>query len=265
MRLGTSERWHIGYRLLTILQAVVSLLIALTGVFLKTEVPTVLSIWSLTVGFFQKKAFWIILGGTLFLWVAQVIKSYFGNPWVCEIVKSLLEELRAAVFAERSESAAHLDRVTLFKKRDTRFRFLCWPSQDWLCAVERAGHMTRRRRKWFRACDDGHRVEGVAGQTWAEGRTILKENLPIIRATSTLDELALYAKSGFVTLSSVKRQARRGTPLPRSLFGIIVEVKGKPWGVIVIDSPAEKLIGKEQIEIFYAKNAKILGKLLEKL
>jgi len=124
--------------------------------------------------------------------------------------------------------------------------------------------MTRRRRKWFRASDDGQTVEGVAGQTWAEGRTILKENLPNLGASPTDDEINHYGKSGFLTAHHVRKQLKR-RPLPRSLCGIMVEVKAKPWGVIVIDSTSETLMAKDKIERFYAKNAKILGKLLERL
>ena len=45
----------------------------------------------------------------------------------------------------------------------------------------------------------------------------------------------------------------------------MVEVKGKPWGVIVIDSGESTLAAQSKIEKFYAKNAKMIGKLLERL
>jgi hypothetical protein len=60
----------------------------------------------------------------------------------------------------------------------------------------------------------------------------------------------------------IRKRLQYGHNFPRSLCGIIVEVEGSPWGVIVIDSQFEKLVTLEQVEGFYQKNAKSLAKLL---
>jgi hypothetical protein len=191
-----------------------------------------------------------------------VLKSCFGNPWAWDAVKVILDEFRAAVFIGEGNFSAHLDRVTLFKKRDRRWRFGIWPSADWLCSVERSGHMTRRKRVWFRGYDDGRNLKGVTGATWGEGRTILKDGLPALSANAGKREIELYARETFIDADYIREKLKKGCSFPRSLCGVIVESDNKPWGVIVIDSQHEKMAKKEMIEGFYSKNAKILGKLL---
>jgi hypothetical protein len=212
--------------------------------------------------FIQDQSILIIIVANVVLLTSHILKSYFGNPWAWDTVKVLLEEFRSDVFRGENNLSAHLDRVTLFKKRDCRWRFGIIPSADWLCAVERSGHMTRRKRKWFRAKDDGQFLEGVAGATWGESQTIHKDGLPHLVKGAQYIEIETYAKETFVNGSYVRKQLAKGAPIPRSLCGIIVEVNSKPWGVIVIDSSLERLARKEDIEKFYQKNAKVLGKLL---
>lgn len=122
--------------------------------------------------------------------------------------------------------------------------------------------MSRRKRKWFRAKDDGRTVDGVAGATWRSGQTTLKAGLPLLNEQSDSFLIDSYARETFVDNNYVRNQLTKGAALPRSLCGIIVEVENKPWGVIVIDSQHEKLAKKEVIEGFYEDSAKVLGKLL---
>ena len=49
------------------------------------------------------------------------------------------------------------------------------------------------------------------------------------------------------------------------MCGLPVEVGGKIWGIIVIDSRDKKLVGKNEILEFYNRNAGVLSKILENL
>jgi hypothetical protein len=223
------------------------------------------SLWFDSIAFVQQESIYIIIFANVVLWIAWALKNYFGNPWAWDTVKVLLEEFRCYVFLGQTNLDAHLDRVTLFKKMDKRWRCCCIPSFDWLCTVERTGHMNRRKRKWFRAKDDGQIFDGVAGATWRSGQTTLKEGLPLLNKRSNFVVIESYSKETFVNSNYVRKQLNKGASLPRSLCGIIVEVDNKPWGVIVIDSQHEKLAKKEIVEGFYGNNAKVLGKLLAAL
>ena len=215
MRIGTSERWHVTYTWLSRLQGIATFLVAVVGAFLKVSKGQSISLWSVFLDFIHNNGVSIILGCSVVLAIAQALKASCGSPWVGDLVKFLLEELHKDVFSDRNNVSAFKDRVTLFRKVSYRYRFCCFPSGDWLCAVERAGHMTRRRRKWFRVGDDGQNVEGVAGQTWVEGRTIRIENLPVLGPNATPQEVEFYAKSAFISSDHVRRQLKRKSPLPQ--------------------------------------------------
>ncbi len=123
--------------------------------------------------------------------------------------------------------------------------------------------MTRRKRVWFRAHDGGIKAQGVAGETWCTGRTIHVEDLPELGQNSSRADIEVYAAKTYLDARSLKLKCKTTKSLhARSLCGIMVEVSGIPWGVIVIDSSRPKLATREEITLFYAKNAKILSKLL---
>jgi hypothetical protein len=263
MRLGASDRWKTRYKWLTGSQIASAAALSFTGVAAPFVIPAGSNgLWYDFVSVVQQNAIYIVIIANVILWVAHVLKKYSGNPWAWDTVKVLLEEFRGNVFHGHPSLDVHLDRVTLFKKLDKRWHCGCLPSFDWLCAVERTGHMNRRKRKWFRAKDDGMVFDGVAGATWRSGQTTLKEGLPLLNRHSNSTAIESYARQTFVDDSYVRKRLGKGAPLPRSLCGIIVEVENKPWGVIVIDSQHEKLGGQDIIEGFYGNNAKVLGKLL---
>jgi hypothetical protein len=266
MMLGTGDRWRFIYKWLTIGQVIAAAALSFASVATRLEIPAGSNgPWYEFLGNFLKYAIYVVAISNVVLWVAFAVKKYFGTPFVWETVKVLLEEFRAEVFQSKTDLSALSDRVTLFKKYDRRWRYFIWPSHDWLCAVERTGHMTRRRRIWFRCHDDGQQRNGVAGATWCEGRTILKDGLPLLTPAAPEKEVELYAQQTFVDVKRIKQQQKQGHPLARLICGIMVEVNSKPWGVIVIDSSTERLIKQEEIESFYRKNANILGKLLDAL
>ena len=231
MRFGASDRWRTWYKWLTGSQIVAAAALSITSVAMKHEIPAgAEGVWNDLVDVLQQYAIQIIIVANIVLWVAHILKRRFGNPWAWDTVKVLLEEFRVWVFLEKANLDVRLDRVTLFKKVDKRWRWGCYPSYDWLCTVERTGHMSRRKRKWFRAKDDGRTVDGVAGATWRSGQTTLKGGLPLLNNHSDSSLIDSYAKETFVDSSYVRNQLLRGAPLPRSLCGIIVEVENKPWG-----------------------------------
>ena len=154
--------------------------------------------------------------------------------------------------------------------------------------VERSRHMARRSKACFRVTDDGQ-VEGVAGRTYLQNECILLECLPDVLGDGALRTCSpvlkrwffrvfkpealltgkqlrvvkAYAKSTWCPEKRILRRRLCNHPLPRSLCGLPVEVDGRIWGVIVVDSTNERLIEQAEISRFYAENAAVLSKLLE--
>ena len=141
MRLGASERWRTCYRWLTRSQVLAALAMTVVTVASKYDIPALPvgdnSLWFDSIAFVQQESIYIIIFANVVLWIAWALKNYFGNPWAWDTVKVLLEEFRCYVFLGQTNLDAHLDRVTLFKKMDKRWRCCCIPSFDWLCTVER--------------------------------------------------------------------------------------------------------------------------------
>ena len=75
---------------------------------------------------------------------------------------------------------------------------------------------------------------GIAGKTWAQGNKVIEvHNLPDISKNPSQDKIVDYALRGNVDIDWVRNRLNK--PNPRSLCGILVEVRSKPWGVLVLD------------------------------
>lgn len=74
-----------------------------------------------------------------------------------------------------------------------------------------------------------------------------------------------YADRSWISPEKAEKSLRRRKALPRAMCGIPVEVSGKPWGVIVIDSRRESLPTEEQIDKFYRAHSKMLERLIKLL
>ncbi|HET6428414.1 MAG TPA: GAF domain-containing protein, partial [Phycisphaerae bacterium] len=118
--------------------------------------------------------------------------------------------------------------MTLFK-RVRRFR-------EWLVIVDRSGHLTLKHRTKFRISDDPNVCEGWAGKVWVQGTVLSIDNLPEITADSPPADLERYARLTGVSKEWIGQRLSKGRRLARSYLAIPVEVNGKPWGVVVLDS-----------------------------
>ena len=192
------------------------------------------------------------------LGLMQVTRWMIGPPWVWDTIHYLLDRFRDYVFEEES-GPLHHHRVTLFKYVRVRFCFRRWPWSGWLVPIERSGHTTRRSRTTFLAPDDADRAEGIAGQTWAQNRVVPLAKLPDINENPSCDALTEYARQTFVAEAWLQKQRQHA----HSFCGIPVEVKGKLWGVIVLDSRNPEAIDQNAIR-FYSLIGRYLGKLLER-
>jgi hypothetical protein len=198
--------------------------------------------------------------------VAQRLKKSVGEPKVWDTIKECLEKLRDEVFPPDTGALQDEHRVTLF-----RHRRLCWAAvRSWtfvgiLVPEERSGHRMRVTPTSFRAPKNApHKAEGIAGRAWAKSKVLVLSNLEPVSKTSRKQELRAYAKRTFVSEGWLAKWLDRneGKLTPVSFCGIPVEVKGKPWGVIVLDSSSSDAVRDEDYQT-YAHFGWFVGKLLE--
>ena len=191
-------------------------------------------------------------GVVLFKWLAYSV----GPPWIWKAIQAVFNEFGERAFNRKDDDPVHYHRVTLFQYVQLwklgRLWLYPWrwqagrlPWSGWLVPVARSGHTTKRCNAVFLAPDDADRAEGVAGQVWATNSQILVEELPALDSSSSDEVIADYATRTFVPEEWVR--ARLTKPLPRSLCGVPIEVDGRIWGVLVLDSRVPKAIKPKKV------------------
>jgi len=203
----------------------------------------------------------LLVGGATFF------KTHFGSINTWNTVASLLEEYKKAVTEGRAEYLALPDyhiRITLYKYVGFRFAFCRHPFTGWMVPVARTGHTTISWRiPRFRApVSDPDNAEGVAGRVFVQKKIMSLYGLPDLSVDIGDVAFAEYAERGFV---STKWLRKRKSHTTRSLLGVPIEVKNKPWGSLVIDCREPDEISTEETlnTLQYRMLANVLGKLLE--
>lgn len=178
--------------------------------------------------------------------IVFTLRKKFDNSHL-DSVHGLLDQICQATFKHDKFLHEQHGRVTLFRYQYFFFgRWRFWGG--WLVPVERSGEATRNTDTAFAAPDNGEASEGVAGMTWSRRRNVSIEGLPNL----SLDKSeAAFKKYADMSLYPIER-IRKKVPRPLSLYGIPVEVGGKKWGVIVIDSVHPKINTKYARQVFDA-------------
>ncbi len=210
---------------------------------------------------FNENMWWAFPAVLVLAPVFEFIRRWAERQVLWPLVKALLEDFRSKLYPSNLDGA-HVHRVTLFKHSSwvLRKKFFKSFGFGWVYILERTGHTTQNSRTVFRAANDPDKAEGVAGSTWAFNRVSYFEDLPDLSGNPSDRAIAEYAKKTSCPIDEIRVRK----PRSRSLCGIPVEVRGRVWGVLVIDSRNVKL-PKEMIETHYFLVAKSLGRLLERL
>jgi hypothetical protein len=225
----------------------------------------------------QESGWWLVLGLALTIASAKVACSLIGQPWVWQALHSILDEFQKNAFRIEGNDPLHYHRVTLFRRvrfrwllRPRRSRWWPWgtkrmPWSGWLVPVLRSGHTTQRTDAAFLAPDDADNAEGIVGQTWSCRRVLFLENLPNLEGSPSEADIVEYAHKTWVSKALIEDRLRRRKPCARSFCGIPVEVKGKPWGAIVLDSRSGNgILNPDPNWPPYRLMSLFLGKLVEK-
>lgn len=211
----------------------------------------------------QENAWWVVACGPLLVALIQVVRRRAGNQWAWAAMQKILDEFRHDVFGELESDPVHYHRVTLFRFRKNPV----WPKNRWLVAVARSDHVTQGGIQKFQVPDDGDKCQGVAGRAW-----LLKE---WVRVPNDGDILAIpltqndnqlikdYAKKTHMSEEWVRNQISRNKKLAKSYAAVVVQLHGKPWGVLVLDSRGDGTITPKKCKGF-SDVLKVLTPLLER-
>jgi len=195
--------------------------------------------------------------------ISVKLRQAFGNRRTWKVVQVLLDHYWQESFAkddDTKDDPRHFHRVTMFKH--CRFHFGKWPFSGWMVPVARSGHSTKSGIRHFKASlDNPDQAEGVAGRAFAYQRMVPVYDLPNLNVARTNDDdIRRYAEKSFVSIKKIGKDRTSERPTPRSLLGIPVEVKGKPWGAIVLDSHHPKAL--ILLDSVYGTVAKVFQEIL---
>lgn len=202
-----------------------------------------------------------------------------GPPWAWQAIKCIIDRFQKQVIKGSTRPKYDEHRVTLFKCVRWNFRVRDWKSLSdrsgldkhaikalwrlrWFKPISRSGHTTLRLTTRFPLYEEATVGEGVIGEVWRTEGVKRVEDLPEIPSSNGADPNQAYATySKEVNCGEKWLKSQNNRTMARSYCGIPIEVNGKPWGVIIIDSREPKLkISNEQIELA----ALALGKFIEK-
>jgi hypothetical protein len=193
----------------------------------------------------------------VFLPILASCYSFFGKvaggldvlKW--ESVQSSLDGFRDEVFSEQVHirDLNYKHRVTLFRLQGGSIKLLkpCW--EKWLIPVARSGIITKRTKSIFRLHDNKNMIEGVVVQAFLArgGGWVWVEDVPAISEGMTHEEHQTYHDK---TKISVDKARRMGYDA-RSYAAVKMEVRGKPWGVLVLDSAHSKLPSESKVNTLF--------------
>ena len=268
--MGLSNRRNpFTYSLLIFFQYALGSATTVWGATLKTnpaKFPTSIQPFAPYILYAQENAWWGIPVSMLFLGAIQVFKKSHGNPIIWNSVHGILNDFRDKVFP--NQPAEHEHRVTLFRHYDSYFclRTLLtrFPWSGCLVPVVRSGEVTQNPHVIFNAPPDTpNKSTGVAGLTWESRECQHISNLPDLDTTSAERRIHSYASKTKSSPANIAKKVKKGKILARSFYGIPVEVKGKTWGVIILDSRNPQIPNAEGIKQLYRNLAIPLERLLE--
>lgn len=236
------------------IQIFAAIAVAAFGAVLKAD-PARSGVLESTVCWMHDTAWIVVVVGPVFIAGIQGFRRKFGNPWAWEAIQRLLDQFRNDVFEHLNDDPLDHHRVTLFKYRRVPLASrLPKDGWQWLGAVARSGHLTKEKIRRFRASDDGERCQGVVGMAWRRRTWVIVpkvgKTLPVLTRGSSDSDIEAYARETNVESDLVKKQLVSGKPLASSYAALVVRLKGKPWGVLVLDSRGEGPMDRERLQKF---------------
>lgn len=197
----------------------------------------------------HKHGFWInltlVLSVSLFSWA----NLYIGPKHSWRVIESILKEQRNLFFGTLNDEPEHNHKATLFVwKRRLWFQPWTWRAGGYLVAVAHFSDRKRNIPNFVAPINNPGLAEGVAGRAWQNKQPVYRPNLPDLNVERPSDaEFARYAKETNMPTEWVREKwnkaQKENVSMARSYSAWPIEVAGKDWGVIVINSTNPEKIG----------------------
>lgn len=211
------------------------------------------------------------------LWIFSILYRKLGDPWVVDLIKFVLNEYQNNAFEvtpEKNQIPKDHNRITIFRYSTGLYLFskkpFSWKNykkikfkERYLAPVLRSGEQSQNSQALFLVTDDSDTTQGVAGRTWCMQQAMTINKLPDVLGDGKTSR-SNYAAKSFCTLEIIDRHIQEKKPMPRSISAIPLERKGKPWGVIVLDSRYPNGVTERAIDE-YRLTVSFISQLLEKV
>lgn len=184
------------------------------------------------------------------------------DPWKWKAIQSCLDEFRDQVFdgTDHAEDLNFKHRVTLYRLQNGSLKMLKPVWQRWLVPVARSGIITKRTRSIFRLPDNPHQIEGFVVQAFLKkGIWLRAEEVPELRQDMTASDRQAYRDKTSISVD----KALRMNYTARSYAAIRMEVNGKPWGVLVLDSVNSRMPAPPELTRLFRLLTSAIAPILE--
>lgn len=254
------------------------LLIILLGIVL--HLPISQDRWPVLIEYKQSldpasKSIFAGLGFLVFL--SNSVMKWIGAPQYWVTIRKILEHIQKEVFDSLPDGEfAEFHRVTLYRYQrfclftGWRGKFSPWkdfnhPWSGWLVPVARAGPGKNPKTVFLAHSMEGKRFEGVAGATMLlQGGDLRIDRLPDVTSSANDEKIRLYATETFVSDSWLRKRIATSKPCSRSFYSMQIEIGGKAWGVLMIDSRLESLPKPQKTKHVFESLKVVLEILLSK-
>ena len=217
--------------------------------------------------FLRGIAFIVLPVATVVVAVTAEVRRAVRSTAREKVVKALLDDFLKEGFEDEDASTTH--RVTLFKH--TRFVLspLCWifgknQCGGWLVPYERAGEFSLGTGvKFYAPKDSPEKFEGVVGYIFGTGNCECIEGLPDLENNVSQSKIDKYVKATRVPAEYVAKRLKKKKTMPRSFWGIPIEIDGCRWGVLLVDSFENSIPNSDRLRIIFRQQAACYNAILE--
>ena len=185
------------------------------------------------------------------------------DPWKWKVIQECLDAFCSEVFAgsDHDEDLNYKHRVTLYRLQSGSIRMIKPFWQKWLIPVARSGIITKRTKSIFRLHDNPRRIEGVVVQAFLKkkGQWLTVEDVPELMEAMTEAEKSIYRDKTNISFDKAIKMKYTA----RSYAAVRMEINGKPWGVLVLDSVYCKMPSDSKLKPLFCLLASTICPILE--
>ena len=180
-----------------------------------------------------------------------LVETYqrFNDPWKWKAIQSCLDGFSEVIYSssQYQDGFEHEHRITIFRLQHGCFKLLKPCTAKWFVPIARSGSLKKETRSIFQFSDNPNQIEGVVGLAWCQPRRWYQTfAIPALSDSMTDQQKSEYEQK---TNYPVDKALLKGYSA-RSYAAITMEVRGKLWGALVLDSTCDRIPNMESAKTF---------------